>query len=256
MARCCRTLLKRPTCSSTPTHVHVVPTTALLTKSTGVGVGLCVSVCRWAKQLANSLCFSVCPPLPPLPFPSPPVCAVWLTKTAPTNDRDWKGRYKLLEQRHGYIQWLFPIHEVCTKNFDPLWLLWLLWLLCPPSRPTHAQHLLGSHCSHDIPQQGMNHLACILHKPELEQMKADPLIRLRFGLGCVCVCLCVRVNVHVSPSSSSCCWVKTGSTCLVFWFSALLLFCRCLPHGCSALAIPPPCHSSLSLQPCFWTFLC
>merc|ERR1719326_1301837 len=52
--------------------------------------------------------------------------------------RDWKGRYKLLEQRHGYIQWLFPIHE-----------------------------------------QGMNHLACILHKPELEQMKADPLIRLR-----------------------------------------------------------------------------
>jgi hypothetical protein len=23
----------------------------------------------------------------------------------------WKGAYDLLEERHGFIQWLFPIHE-------------------------------------------------------------------------------------------------------------------------------------------------
>ena len=35
-----------------------------------------------------------------------------------TGGRDWKGNYTLLEMHHGYIQWLFPIHEVGTAHCD------------------------------------------------------------------------------------------------------------------------------------------
>ncbi|EGD80764.1 hypothetical protein PTSG_01353 [Salpingoeca rosetta] len=50
----------------------------------------------------------------------------------------WLHKHALLEEHHGYIQWLFPLHEA-----------------------------------------GVNGLAQVLQRPELEQMRRDPKIRIR-----------------------------------------------------------------------------